>query len=262
MLIPAEDEIEILVPEMEIEGEAIVDVNPNQVFNTALETQPEITSAELGVRSALLGVKVAKASLTPTLSLGGSFRTNYSDAFDQRFITDPNAPPTFQSSGLITADGVDVLRPSPQGEVVEFGFADQFEENLSQNLGLSLNIPIFNGLQARTNMQRAKITLQQAEITKQERQNFLRQDIETAYNNVQAASKSYEASLRQVDALEETFRAIENQYNLGAANFTDYQVASNNLFRAKSDLVRSKYEYIFRKKILDFYQGNSLTIDQ
>ena len=62
-----------------------------------------------------------------------------------------------------------------------------------------------------------------------------------------------------MEALEETLRIIESQYNLGAANYTEYQIASNNLFVAKSDLARSKFNYIFKQKILDFYQNRPLT---
>ena len=86
----------------------------------------------------------------------------------------------------------------------------------------------------------------------------MRQQIETAFNDARSALKTFEASQKQVDALEETFRAVENQYNFGAANFTDYQVASNNLFGARSDLVRAKYDLIFKLKLLDFYMGNPL----
>ena len=59
----------------------------------------------------------------------------------------------------------------------------------------------------------------------------------------------------------ESFRAIESRYNVGDANFVDYQVANNNLFAARTDLVRAKYEYIFRATILDFYLGNPITLD-
>ena len=85
------------------------------------------------------------------------------------------------------------------------------------------------------------------------------QNIETAYRNALAASRTYQASQKQVTSLEETYRAVENQYNNGAANFTDYQVAENNLYQAQSDLSRSKFDFIFRKKILDFYLGRPLT---
>ncbi|MFT7232450.1 MAG: outer membrane protein, partial [Cyclobacteriaceae bacterium] len=139
------------------------------------------------------------------------------------------------------------------------GFSTQFKNNLSKQLSMNLSIPIFNNLRNSSNVQRQKIALRQAEINVLEQQNFLRQTVETAHNDANAAAKVYSASQKQVDALVETFRSIENQYNFGAANFTEYQVASNNLFGAKSDLVRAKYDYIFKIKILDFYLGKTLS---
>ena len=150
-------------------------------------------------------------------------------------------------------------QPSFAREPISFN--DQLDQNLSKSLSLSLTIPIFNGFNTVARIQRSKIALQQAEINQIERRNTLRQQIETAYNDARAAANTYEASEKQVAALEETFRVIENQYNLGASNFTDYQVASNNLFRAKSDFVRAKYDYIFKMKILDFYMGKPLTFN-
>ena len=88
----------------------------------------------------------------------------------------------------------------------------------------------------------------------------MRQTIETAYNDAQAAVKVYDAAQKQVSALEESFRATEKSYNLGAVNFVDYQIASFNLFSARSNLVRSKFDYIFKLKVLDFYLGNPLTL--
>ena len=125
-------------------------------------------------------------------------------------------------------------------------------------MNFTLSVPVFNGLSVRSNQQRATIFREQAEITAREVRNQLRQIIETAYNDAVAASKAYEASQRQVEALEESFRVTEKRYNLGAVNFVDYQIAQNNLFTAKSDLVRTKYDFIFKTKILDFYQGNPI----
>ena len=126
-------------------------------------------------------------------------------------------------------------------------------------MNFSISVPIFNGLATRSGVQRASYKYRaQAEINAREVRNQLRQIIETAYNDAVAASKAYEASQREVQALEESFRVTEKRYNLGAVNFVDYQIAQNNLFSAKSDLVRSKYDYIFKTKILDFYQGNPI----
>lgn len=258
MLIPVSSKIDLVIPDIDVEASAVLEVTAAEVYQAALGTMPEIQSAELQVQSAQRGIRIAEAAYTPTLSLNGNFSTNYSDAFGQRFIPD-GGDPTLESTGLVTESGEEVLTFSPSGDFVDFGFSDQFENNLSRSLGLNLSIPIFNNLRVSSSVQRSKIALQQAEISVREQQNFLRQTIETAYNDAIASSKTYAASERQVEALEETFRSIENQYNLGSANFTEYQVASNNLFRAKSDLVRAKFDYIFKRKLLDFYQGKSLT---
>jgi len=258
MLIPSNSKIDIIVPVLEFEEITIIATTPESIYGIAEQNQPEIKSADLGVKSAILGVRIAGGSAMPTLALGGSLNSNYSNAF-KRF--NPDGTVNLVSTGAVTASGEDVLAPSPGGSFDVISFDEQMRQNLSRNLGLSISVPIFNGLRNHSNIQRSKITLQQAEITSIERRNTLRQQIETAYNDATAAAKTFNASKKQVEALEESYRAIQNQYNLGAANFTEYQVTNNNLFRAKSDLVRAKYDYIFRLKILDFYQGKPLNIE-
>jgi outer membrane protein len=120
---------------------------------------------------------------------------------------------------------------------------------------LTLQIPIFNGLSVRSNIQRAAINREIADINLIETKNSLRQIVETAYNNAYAAIKTYESTEKQVKARDEVFRITKQRYDAGAVNFVDYQIAENNLFQAQSDLLRAKYDFIFRKKVLDFYQG-------
>ncbi|MGI9543932.1 MAG: TolC family protein, partial [Cyclobacteriaceae bacterium] len=134
----------------------------------------------------------------------------------------------------------------------------QFNDNLSRSLSFNLQIPVFNGFAVRAQRQRATVGRRQAEIIAEETRNQLRQIIESAYNDAIASARSYEASLKQVEALEESFRATEKRYQNGVVNFVDFQIADNNLFQARSDLVRNKYDYIFKVKILDFYQGKPL----
>jgi outer membrane protein len=139
-----------------------------------------------------------------------------------------------------------------------FGFPEQINENLSQSVSLGMNIPIFNRFSARYDYQRAKINQDRAMIDKKDREYILWQQIQQSYNDVEAAAKSYSSSLSQVRAREESFRVIEKRYNNGAANFVDYQVAENDFYNAQSDLLRAKYDLIFKQKILDFYQGKPL----
>ena len=97
-----------------------------------------------------------------------------------------------------------------------------------------------------------------ARLNQIEAENTLRQTIETAYNDALAASKTYTSSLKQVNAREEAARMNQQRFELGAINFVENQISENDLFRAKSDLLRAKYNFIFRKKILDFYQGKPI----
>jgi len=270
MLMPISQEVEIVVPNLDLGSGPDFNITAEEVFAAALDAMPQIKSAEVQVQSSQMGVRVAEAGYAPTLSISGSFRTNYSDAYKQPNYSaasvivnkDANGNPILNDTYYQLPDGTPVKQISTSvnvpTETIKFG--DQLDHNLFKSLTLNLNIPVFNNLQAKSNVQRAKISLQQSEIAVQEQKIALRQTIESAYNEARSASKTYHASLRQVEALEETFRSMENQYNLGAANFTDYQVANNNLFRAKSDLVRAKYDYIFKMKILDFYQGKPLSL--
>lgn len=264
LLVPADTEIELLIPDVEVPEELDLEEDVQDIFRIALETMPEIKSAELRVQAAEVGYRIAQGGMSPTLSLGGSFSTNYSEIADrERQIFEGTEIQTFPigylesdpSQLVYTSQSVPrVVRTEP-----DFPVFDQFQEYLSKQINLNLSIPIFNRWSTQSDIQRAIVTQKTAEITAQETRNTLRQNIETAYNNAIAALKSYNASERQVSALEQSFRNTENRYNLGAVNFVEYQVASNNLFRARSGLVQAKYTYLFRLKILEFYQGKELT---
>ncbi|MFY0592657.1 TolC family protein [Roseivirga sp.] len=264
MQMPADQELNITIPELEVENVNMTANAPSRIYDIAVENQPEVKSAELGIQSSTMGEKIAKGAFLPSVSFSGSISTNYSDQA-RELIGTQNIDVPAQDIGFVQGSG-DRVFTDPRQEAVRifsdsYGVINQFDDNLGQSIRASLNIPIFSRLANTSNLQRAQITRQRAEITSQNVKNQLRQNIETAYNNATAGLKSYQASIKRVAALEESFRAAEQQYNVGSVNSVDYQVASNNLFAARTDLVRAKYEYIFRVKILDFYLGNPITLD-
>jgi len=264
MQMPAHEDLEIEIPDLEVEGVTIAVTDADEIYSIALTTQPEVRSAELGVESSEIGVKISKSGYLPTLSLGGSLSTNYSDQAVEitgsQDINVPSAPIGFvQGSGATVLSNPSTVNVPTTNE--DYAWNDQLNDNLGQSVRVNLNIPIFNRLATKSSVQRAEIQKQRAEITAENTRNTLRQNVETAHTNAVASYKSYEASLKRVEALEETFRATEQRYNVGTAHFTDYQVASNNLFAARAALTQSKYSFIFRVKILDFYLGNPITLD-
>lgn len=259
MQVPASAELDVVVPDLTVE-DLVLEQSRDEVFRTALLVMPEVKSANLRVESAEYGIKAAKGNLYPRLSLFGSVTTNYSSASDgPHFIPNGGDPvPTIVDIGYVEGTGQRVLANEFQtpGEVVEtYGRRDQFRDNIFRAVSLNLSIPIFNGMQSRSAYQRSVIQRNQAELNRMDVRNQLRQLVETAYNDAVAASKTYQSAQQQVAAREEAFRSIQARYSSGASNFFEYQLAESQLFQARSDLSRAKYNFVFRKKIIDFYQN-------
>ncbi len=107
-------------------------------------------------------------------------------------------------------------------------------------------------------MANAKISLENARINALSQRNVVRQNIEQAFLDAKSNAKSYTATQRQVISLQEAFKNTEARYQAGAIDAVDYNQAQNDLNGAESDLVRTKYNYVFSLKVLDFYQGKPL----
>lgn len=259
MQIPASEPLQVVVPELQLE-DLILDQNAESVYQMALATMPEIRSAWLKLESAEYALKASRGNYYPRLSLNASATSNYSSLTSKdKQVGDGN----FTAGPIpvgVTASGIDVF-PYQQGFVVipeKYKTNDQLKDNVFKTLSLQLSIPILNGFQTRTNVQRSIINKEIADITIKETQNTLRQSIETAYNDAVSASRSYASSVKQVNAQQEAYRMNKQRLEVGALNIIEYQVSENDLFRAKSDLTRAKYNFIFKKKILDFYQGKNI----
>lgn len=234
--LPGDTEFEIVVPN--ISSEPDLGVDPlNQVYQNALVTQPVIKSAELSVESSYKSVALAKSGMSPSLSLFGGWGTNYSNNQWLSYI--PDTP------------GYKEITP----------FNDQFKNNQNRYMGLNLSIPIFNGYQVSSNISRAKISAANAEYNFDLTKNTLRKEIEQAYNDAQSAYKSYMATNQSLESFEESFRYTEQKFNVGMANTVDYNIAKSQVTAAESELIRSRFDFIFKTKILDFYQGKPLTLD-
>ncbi|MFL0683336.1 MAG: TolC family protein [Algoriphagus aquaeductus] len=230
MVIPFTEDFDVIEPAYEVNQAELTSSTPMEIFEVAVTTLPQIKAAEANIEVAEYGVKIAKGAFYPTIGAGVSIFSNY---VDQAFLPG--------SSEIIP-------------------FRTQIENNLSQSGNLQLNIPIFSNFSNKASLQRARVQQRLAEVEAQEAKNTLRQDIETAYTQALAAEQSYQASLVRIKSLEETFRVSQQQFDLGAINSVDFQVAQNNLFNAQADLINAKYSYIFRVKVLDFYLGNPLNI--
>jgi outer membrane protein len=260
--LPASTPLDIVMPDLDV-TELVLDQDRQSIFEIARETLPEAKSASLRRESANYGMKAQRGALYPRLSLNGSVNSNYSSASDRQHFVQDGGDPTisYPQIGVVGGPGgspVFTTDPviTPSGYLADgYGRRQQLQDNIFRQVSLGLTIPIFNNLSTRSAYQRTVITRQLAEVTAKEVDNTLRQNVETAYNDAVAASKTYNSSLRQVSAREEAYRMTKQRFDIGATPFVEYQVAENDLFQARTDLARAKYDFILKKKVLDFYQG-------
>ncbi|HEY8935314.1 MAG TPA: TolC family protein, partial [Cyclobacteriaceae bacterium] len=257
MQLPASDKLDVTKPEIEVE-DLILDQNAEQIYQTALHTMPEVRSALLKKESADFSLSASKGNLYPRLTFNVSAQSN-SSSLNKRFISDGGV--ALSSSPIAKVNdinGANVYSLAPTGNYSDYAHFNQLKDNLYKVFSLQLSIPIFNGLQNRTAVQRAAVNSELAQITVQETENTLRQSIETAYNDATSAAKTYSSSLKQVSAREEAYRMNKQRFDLGGLSYVEYHISENDLFQAKNDLTRAKYNFIFKKKILDFYQGKTI----
>ena len=226
--LPGSESFRISRPEVGIPVDGLEGKTVGTVYDQALQNWPKIKSRESRLESARRGEKIAFASYTPTLSGSASVSTRYSSA---SFLGDPDP------------------------------YGTQLDQNLGESVGLSLNIPIFNGLQSRTGVHKSRLNRINAELQLQDEKNQLYASVQQAFNDSQAAKRQFDASDKSVKATEKAFEYAEQRYNVGMMNSLEFNTASNNLARSKSELLRSKYDYIFKMKVLDFYQGKPITFD-
>lgn len=248
----------IIKPELDMPANPALAGSAEEVYNYALSNQPSIKSAETKVLSAERGEKIAKGSAYPSITMSGSIGSGYSGLSKKVVGYETGAPSVIG----YTPDTIPVYSVAssviPITETTPFG--EQLKNNINENLGFNLNIPIFNGWQSHNAISRAKIAKQNAEYTLELSKQTLRQTIEQAHVDAQSALKQYYATQKTVDALSQAFEYAEKRFNVGALNSTDYNTAKNSLNNAQSDLLRNKFNYIFKSKVLDFYMGKPITL--
>jgi outer membrane protein len=254
------DDFEIEEPDLTIEQHAKQLYDVAQSYNLAVANLPEIESAKLKLESQEKELKIAKGGYYPSLTLGAGLNTRYSGAQKTRTVPDLNAPLGTRQIGIVEGSNTPVISFYQPTLSQDYGFADQFKDNMSYYVGFTLSVPIFNGLSAKSRVARTKINVEQTRLQMETAKKDLLQRVQKAYYDAVAAIEKFKSSEKSVAAMQTAFRYTEEKYNVGMVNTLEYNQAKNKLIKAESDLLQAKYEYIFKTNILDFYRGNPLTL--
>lgn len=235
-------------------------LDAQQIYEQALEWQPRVRAGDLRRENAEIGVLLAKTTMLPNISIGGSLLSNYSslarrqgDLIGSRLLSQPGI--------FINGEPVSFEVQSPTFDFNKVSYLDQLDENFGYGFGVSLNIPIFSQGQGKAGLESAELNVVRTEITNKQVKNELKTEIQRSVADVKAAKKQYEAAIRTAEATRVAYEDTQKRFDLGVANSFELTTAQNILDQAEVDLLISKYDYIFKTKVLDYYQGKPIILN-
>ena len=224
------ENFDIADEEYDVPPSEILQKSPKIIYAKALEFRNDIKFSESNVQLAEKDLSIAKGANYPTLSAFFSYGTRYDDQF-LNFETGEEIP-----------------------------FRDQLWLADGTSIGGRLSVPVFNGNSTRNSVKRSKITLERVKLQYEQDKLELETTINQAYVDVQSFGKAYEAAQKTLEARQIALDYAKERYDVGLTNAFDYSQAQSRLEDAAADVVRTKYEYIFRIKILEFYFGIPITM--
>lgn len=248
----------IVAPEIVVPQVSVDMFNTNAIYAKALTTQPDIKSSEYKLLSSEKALAISRGSYLPRIYASGSLSTNYSNSSKQIVGYDTGLPTSFISGYTSAGDTVYTETPNVNPVFKESSFKYQLDNNLGKSVGITLQVPIFNGLSTRSGVRRAKLNYQISQLSHEANKKSLYKSVQQAVIDASSSYKKYLAGQRSVDALDESFKFNQKSMDVGLISTFDYLLAKNNFAKAQADLLQAKYDFIFRVKIIDFYEGKPL----
>ncbi|GAA4297974.1 TolC family protein [Nibribacter koreensis] len=249
----------IAIPAIPDPDQSVINFSPQEVYQTAEQVMPDIKRANIRLESAMRSVEIARGGYLPSLSLVGSISTRYSSR--SSLIDLSSVRMESQTIGFVGGNtNQPVTAFFPAYNQADYPYIDQFKDNVGQYIGLNLSVPILNGFRVRNNVQLSRIGVQNAQLNSDIAKNDLQQTIMQAYTDAVGAQRRFVSAKRQLEAFEQAYKNAEIRLNNGLINNVDFNVARNNLVKAQSDIIQAKYDYTFKLKILEFYQGKTITL--
>lgn len=200
--------------------------NSAMVYDKSLNRMPEIARAKLAIENADLNIEISKASFLPSITASAGLSTNYGYNL--------NLPTGFSNTPLF----------------------DQLSDNFGYGLGFNVSIPIFNRFQTKNRVAQSVINKESSLLSLESEKVNLKQTIEQSFLDVRTALKSFEAAKISLEAQQEAFKNAQERYNFGAMTLFDFDQVRTRLVNAQATLIRSKYDYVFKTKVLQFYAGD------
>ena len=213
--------------------QTILSQTPTAIYDKAKQERVELKIAQTNLEIAQKNVSIAKGAYQPTLRGFYNFNSRVSYA--------------------------DVALRDNMGNVIGTQsppkFFDQFSDNKGQSFGAQLNVPVFNGFAVRNNVERSKVSFEKSKIALEQQQLDLQRNVYTAFTDAKGALKAYESAVEALDSRSQSYNYAKEKFEVGLMNSFDLSQSQTLLSASQSEVLRAKYDYIFKTKILEFYFG-------
>lgn len=217
------DQMALSMPEVQEESVLTVLPTKESIYLTSLGIMPEVKYNRLNIEVAGIEKDKAWAGYLPGLNLSAGVGTSH-------------------SSGLGSGLGV------------------QAKHNWSENIGLTLSIPIYSNRSNRTAVNLSKLNIENAELNYENVQKDLLKSIETVYQDAVSAQDRFRSAQENLKATGLSFELTQQQFSLGMKNTVEMLTEKNNFLSAQQELVQSKYMAILNIQLLNFYQGKEMNL--
>ena len=224
--LPSPEGFTIVIPTLPNNYGSLINVNPEIIYQEAIAVKPEVQAEQLRLKASDANILIAKSAKYPTLSFNAGLGTNYYKTLNGNYKQD--------------------------------SFGSQIKNNFSQNLGLQLNVPIFNRFATRNSIKSASIDKENQQLALDNVKKTLYKEIQQVYYNTVAAEAKYKSSLQAEVTSKDAFNLTQAKYENGKATITEFNESKNNMMKAESDLVQARYQLIYQKALIDFYRGKEL----
>ncbi len=258
LLIKDYEDFDIVDRDYNIFGTEIMEKSVYDIIERAKEERFEIKTAEINQELAQKDVEIARGAYVPTL--GAFFNYNTRESGQGRVAgveIDPDNPT--REIGVVENTGETVVAPNTVNTIGSpLPFFEQIQNNDGITYGLQLSIPIFSGFATRNQVQRSRVNAKRAEYELEQAELDLESDVYQAYTDAQGAFEAYEAALVAAKAQEQAFEYATDRFDVGVINVFDFTQSKLRHENAQREVVRTKYDYIFKLKVLELYFGVSV----
>jgi len=231
---PKDKELQIGVVDIHLPGRWIPVLD--SVYRTALLNMPSVRMAEMDVDVSRRNLSLARAELFPRLVAGGGINTNFADSRMESI--NPN----------------DLSNPAMR----TIPFAEQWKQNMSQSLYLSLQIPLFNRWEQMSQIKKAKLERQIAINHQQEEQQNLYQQIVEDLQQLESFMNEYEHLNAKTEALHAAYTIAEKKLEKGLISVIEFYTAKNQLAQAEADKMRTWLQLRLTENTIRFYKGEKI----